>query len=66
MLTTQAVLTCLIDDRGVADKVIPADSQYLALTAHVEHLQFLFIGFEYLAHFTAIQKDRQDQSVADL
>ena len=25
---TQAVLTYLVDDRGVVDKVIPADSQY--------------------------------------
>ena len=62
---TQAVLTCLVDDRGVADEVIPADSQYLTLTAHVERFQFRFIGFEQRPHFTAVQKDRQDQSIVE-
>jgi len=45
-LATPAVLTCLVGDRDIADELIPVDSQYLALTAHVERFQFPFIGFE--------------------
>ena len=44
--STQAVLTCLVDDRDVADELIPADCQYLALAVHVERFQCPFIGFE--------------------